>query len=322
MKTTANFDSGRFDVPGATRAASRVGLMVLVAVGFGLAGGGFWYWRQAQQPVVETVAAPAPSVVLSEPTRKILAGLNAPVELRLFIPREISVLPEALGGYVTRVESLLAEYERAAAGKLRIIKSDPQSDAAAKVAAGAAGVVPFTTEAGEVVYLGLTVGSGARIESIAPLAPEWEAALESDVSRAIRRVTAGSVTAVSVGATTPASPTPIDPAISEELLRTFPNLATQSFEEAAKVLRERALEEFKSAAAVMQAKVAVAQKALAEAQANKSEADQQAARKVFQDVQAEQTDKLKAITARLQERIEVLVRLKGPTSAPAAAKQP
>jgi hypothetical protein len=66
--------------------------------------------------------------------------------------------------------------------------------------------------------------------------------------------------------------TPIDPALSEELLRTFPDLATQSFEAVAKVMRERTLEEFKIAAAEMQTKVGEAQKALAEAQANKSEA--------------------------------------------------
>lgn len=322
MKTTADSGNIKFEGRGATRAASRVGLVVLLAAGFALAGGGFWYWRQAPRSVVETVAAPAPSVVLSAPTLKILAGLGAPVELRFFVPTEVSALPAALRDYVTRVESLLAEYERVAAGQLRVRKSDPQFDAAAKAAAGAAGVVPFASESGEIVYLGLTVGNGARIEAITPLAPEWEAALESDVSRAIGRVAANPASAVrSVGAT-PAAPAPIDPVISEELLRTFPNLAAQTFDDTAKVLRERTLVEFKTAVAEMQLKVAAAQQALAAAQANNSEASQQAALKSFQEVQAGQTEKLKAITARLQERLEVLERLKTAPPSPGAAPQP
>ena len=90
----------------------------------------------------------------------------------------------------------------------------------------------------------------------------------------------------------------------------FPDLSSQSFDDAAKVLRENALEEFKTAATTMQTKVAVAQKALAEEQANNNEAAQHSALKVFQEVQSEQADKLKAITARLQERITVLELLK------------
>jgi hypothetical protein len=48
------------------------------------------------------------------------------------------------------VAALLAEYERVAAGKVRVLKNDPQTDAAAKVAAGAAGVVPFASANGEI----------------------------------------------------------------------------------------------------------------------------------------------------------------------------
>ena len=175
MKTTANFDSGRFDVPGHSRGQPRGTDGLFVAVGFGSLG---WFLVLA--------AGAAAGCGNRQPRRPVwscpnLPGRFLPDLMRQWncgLPREISVLPEALGGYVTRVESLLAEYERAAAGKLRIIKSDPQSDAAAKVAAGAAGAhMPFTTEAGEVVYLGLTIGSGAD-RVVAPLRagngkPRW-----------------------------------------------------------------------------------------------------------------------------------------------------
>lgn len=295
---------------GSATAAVQLRWLVIGAIIF-LVAGGWFYWRQTKQPVVEVVVPVAPGVTLSESTTRILSGLDSAIELRLFAPAADAVLPADLGGYLARVESLLAEYERVAAGKLRLVKSDPQTDRAAKAAAGAAGVVPFASESGEIVYLGLTVGAGARIESIAPLAPEWEAALESDVSRAIARVTAKQITrSVAAANQSPATPAPIDPVISEELLRAFPDLAAQPFDAVAKIMRERTLEEFKIAAAETQAKVTEAQKSLAEAQAQKSEAAVLAAQKILQRVQADQTGKLNGITAQLQERITVLEQLK------------
>ena len=120
----------------------------------------------------------------------------------------------------------------------------------------------------------------------------------------------------------PATPAPIDPAISEELLKRFPDLTSRSFDETAQVLREGAMEEFKTAAIEMQAKVQGAQQQLAAARKNKSEAEQQAALKAFQEVQAEQVHKLKQIAAQLQERIVVLQRLKDTSAPPAPPQSP
>jgi hypothetical protein len=238
MKTAMNKKKLKSDFSFPTRASARTGLLVLLALGLGLAAGGVWYWRLSKSHVEESVEAPTPGIVLSQTTTRILAGLDTTINLNLFAPADASALPATLNGFVTRVESLLAEYERTAAGKLRVTKCDPQSDAAAKAAAGAAGVVPFASDNGEIVYLGLTVGNGAHIESISPLAPEWEAALESDVTRAIQRVSTKTVVKTQMVNQNPAQPLPIDPAISEELLRMFPDLASQSFDDAAKVLRE------------------------------------------------------------------------------------
>jgi len=323
MKKVTNSNSFNMNRPAAARAAGRVGLLAFVALILILAGGGLWYWRSSQPRAVEPVEASATSGVLSETTTRILAGLDSPIDLRLFAPSDVSALPSALAGYVSRVKGLLAEYESAAAGKVRVSKRDPQTDKTAKAAAGAAGIVPFASENGEIVYLGLTVGNGARVETVSPLAPEWEAALESDISRAISRVTASAAAATArPGAPTPAAATPVDPAISEELLKTFPDLASRSFDDAAQVLRESAFEQFKAAAIEMQAKVQLAQQALAAARQNKSEAEQQAALKAFQEIQAEQANKLKAIAARLQERIVVLQRLKETSAPPAPPQSP
>jgi hypothetical protein len=319
MKTVTN-SSNKIRSATTTRAASRVGSLVFLALGLAMTGGGLWYLRLKQQPTAGGVETSGSSGVLSENTARILAGLTAPIDVRFFAPADVSALPAALGGYVTRVESLLAEYKRVADGKVRVSQRDPQTDPAAKAAAGAAGVVPFASENGAIVYLGLTVGNGARVETIAPLAPEWEAALESDLSRAILRVTATTAAPTQRDNQTPAPPAPIDPAISEELLKVFPDLATRSLEDAAQVLRETALEEFKSAVLEMQAKVQIAQKTLVAARQNKSDTEQRAALKAYHQVQSEQDAKLKEIPARLQQRLTALQRLKDASAAPAPAQ--
>lgn len=309
MKNIANNTPGKNDYRAGCQAASRLGVVMLLAAGVLLAGGGYWFSQRAKQPSAEVISDTPPSFVLSESTRKILANLTTPIEVWFYVPAEAVALPENLRGYITRVGNLLAEYERGAEGKFRVSRTDPQTDAAAKKAASVAGVVPFASETGEIVYLGLTVGNGARIESITPLAPEWEAALESDISRAIQRVTK-TATGAAGAARGEVQPAPIDPMVSEQLLRLFPNLKTRSYDDMAQELRVAALEEFKAATTELQTKVSAAQQTLAEAQANKSEAEQQQALKNFQQVQAEQAEKLKGITAWLQERLTALQQLK------------
>lgn len=312
MKTATNLRPKNHAHRATCHAASRLSVLLLVGVGGVLALGGYWFSNRTRQVPVETAAeSPAP-VSLSASTQKILTGLTASIEIRFFAPDDAVTLPENLRSYITRVAQLLAEYERVAAGKLHVRRSDPQTDAAAKTAASAAGVLPFASATGEIVYLGLTVGTGTQLEAIAPLAPEWEAALESDLSRAIQRLT--SQTAVTKparpGGRTAAQPEPINPATSEQLLKMFPDLASRSYDSMAQELRTATLEEFKTATADLQSKVSAAQQALADAQANKDAAAQQEAWQNFQRVQAEQAEKLKGITAWLQERLTVLQRLK------------
>jgi hypothetical protein len=134
--------------------------------------------------------------------------------------------------------------------------------------------------------------------------------LESDLSRAIARVSASVTTPTLPVAAVSGTATPIDPALSEELVRTIPDLDSRSYDDAAKILREASLAEFTAAVREMQTKVQETQKEMA-AQGNKSEADQQAAMRQLQQVQSEQSRKLSEITARLQARLQVLERLKG-----------
>jgi hypothetical protein len=309
----------------ATRAASRLPLVLVLAAGLLLAGVGFWFAQRTRPTLAETAAettgAPAPRV-LSEMTQQILARITTPLEVRFYAPADGVALPENLRGYIGRVATVLAEYERVAAGKLRVQRHDPQTEAAAKTTAAAAGIRPFASETGEIVYLGLTVGNGARSEVIAPLAPEWEAALESDLSRAIQRLNALPPAPATTRTTTrrETESAPIDPALRAQLEKLFPDLQTRSYDDMAQELRLAALEEFKAGVAELQSKVAAAQQTLAAAQANKGAVEQQEALQQLQRVQAEQAEKLKGITAWLQARLTVLQQLKAAPELPVPAR--
>ena len=83
-----------------------------------------------------------------------------------------------------------------------------------------------------------------------------------------------------------------------------------SVEEGTRILREAALKDFTTAANEMAAQVKEAQQRLAQVQNGGSDADQQAAMKHLQQVQAKQTEKLNQIASRSKAQIDALQQLK------------
>ena len=290
-------------------AGARIIGLVMVALALGLAGGAYFYYRHVKREMPAINDQPA-GVRLSDATQTILQGLDSPVDITFYAPSDFAALPQALGDFATRAQQLLSEYERVGQGKIRVIQSDPASSNSSRVAANAAGVLPFAGNNGSICYLGITIARGNQKETMPQLSPDWEAALESDLSRAIARVSTSMATPALPVAQVSGIAAPIDPAISEELVRSIPNLDSRSFADAAQILREASMAEFTAAVREMQTKVQETQKELT-AQHNKSDADQQAATRQLQEVQTEQSKKLNEITARLQARIAVLERLKG-----------
>ena len=65
---------------------------------------------------------------LSEGTRKVLAGLEEPVRLRLFLSRKPAIRLPSISSYAKRVQELLGEYVHAANGKLVLTVIDPSAD--------------------------------------------------------------------------------------------------------------------------------------------------------------------------------------------------
>jgi ABC-type uncharacterized transport system len=305
---------------GNVQASSRAILLVAMSLVMGAVLTLGWYFQKQSNGRNAASSDGVFSGELSDATKGILQNLKSSVEVRLYVTSDPARLSESLRGFVSRVQVLLGEYDRFSEGRIKIVNLDPQTDAAAKASAGDLGILPFSAEGEGICYLGIAVICGKQKEVMPQLAAEWEAAFESDLSRAIARVSSQRFVSAPTVSQTATTPTPIDTVVSEELLKTFPDLESMTFDQAADKLRESALEELKSATVEMQKKVQAAQQNLAEARETKSSSEQGFALKEFQRVQSEQAENLKQITARLQERIVVLQRLKTSGNHPSPSK--
>jgi hypothetical protein len=206
------------------------------------------------------------------------------------------------------VDRLLSEFQSANGDKIHVTRNLSTSETTAG-AASADGIPPFNLDKGDACFLGITVASGERKESLSQLQPEWEPALEFDLARAILQVTAVPASAVvKAGA-------PVSPEVTNEIVRLIPNLKSTSLEDGTRILREAAFKEFTTTGAQMEDQIKAAQQKLSEAQNNGSEAEQQTAMKHLQQVQLEQGEKYKQIAARLQIELAVFGQMK---AAPAA----
>jgi ABC-type uncharacterized transport system involved in gliding motility auxiliary subunit len=124
---------------------------------------------------------------LSEGTKKILRGLDAPVKLKLYVSRGEGV-PVQLRSFAQRVDDLVAEFRSVAGGKLIVEKFDPTPDGEYEDQAQLDGIEPQQLFSGEQFYLGLAVSQLDRKQAIPAISPQRERLLEYDIVRAIARV--------------------------------------------------------------------------------------------------------------------------------------
>jgi len=242
-------------------------------------------------------AAPA---ALSETTLGVLQRLNGVVEIRFYCLLDKTVVSDSLQAFANRLDQLLSAYESSANGKLKVSRINSQGYANVN-AAVTDGIKEFNSDKGP-CFLGLMVSYAGQKETLALLAPEWEAALEADVTRAIARVAesgAGLPPATAPVANTPAF---------EAMKLSLTNLDAVSLEEGTRILREAALNEYAQAAKEMETKLKEAQQRVASAGTNPSTAE--AAMKQLQQLQREQTAKLTEIAARAQQQIQALQQYK------------
>ena len=286
----------------------RINILVLVFCSIAVVVGALWFYGTTKRGTTDASSETdgQQHITLSDSTKNVLKRLDSPVKIRFYAlldPASVSTSVQAFAG---RVDQLLSEYQREADGKIEVTQYNSRSDInAAAVAAAADGFKPFNLDKGDACYFGLAVAQAERKESLPQLAPEWEQALEFDLTRAIERVASSKHLSHSL-----ANKSSADPAVTEEVKRTIPNFASVSVEEGTRILRAAAVKDFKATVAAMDIQVKEAQQSLSQAQNGGSEAEQQAAMKHLQQVQSEQTEKLKQIAARSSAQIEALRQLK------------
>jgi hypothetical protein len=265
----------------------------------GVALSAWWFMRApARGPgAPESAGAPA----LSEATRAVLQRLGSPVEIRFYSLLDASSASETVQAFSGRVDQLLTQYEQAAAGKLKVSRSQILSSASAN-AALADGMRPFNLDKGDGCYLGIAVVYAKQRESLSTLAPEWEQALEPDLTRAIARAVAGDAAAPVARAA--------DTATLATVKRLIPNVDSISVDEGRRVLGEASFAGFKQEAQEMETKLKAAQARFLQAQADQSEAGQEAARKEIQQIQADQLASLRRLTAASQGQMNALQQIK------------
>ena len=278
-----------------------------LALGFfllGIAASAIWFYRASHHRSA-TATGSSEGVgtgPLSEGTLAVLKRLGSPVELRFYSLLDPATTSDSLRSFSGRVEQLLSLYQQAAKGQLKVTRFTSLADSSQ--AAVGDGLRAFNADKGDACFLGIAlVGTGHK-EALAQLSPDWESALESDLSRALARL---------IDASAPARPaaTPrVDAATIDEVKRKMPNLETVSLEDGAQLLRDAAVSDMKATLADTDAKIKEAEQRLTQAQTGGSDADKQAALKNLQQAQAAQTEKLKQIADRTAAQVEALKKLK------------
>ncbi len=288
------------------QAGTRTIVLLLVLCLLGVAASAFWLYSAAKRgPGVAGGQAGTPSGIrLSDSTKAVLDRLNSPLEIRFYVLLDPATLPDSVITFAGRVGRLLSAYQQAANGKVKVTSITSQSDANANAAA-ADGITAFNRDKGEVCYLGVTLVLNGRKETLPHLSPEWEQALESDLTRAIERLLetprpAGAAAAVPQTNTN----------ALQEVKALIPDVAAVSVEEGKRILREASLKDFTVIAKEMQAQVKDAEQRLAQARNGGTEAEQQAARNHLQQVQAEQDKKLRQVAAESKAQIDAFLQLK------------
>jgi ABC-type uncharacterized transport system involved in gliding motility auxiliary subunit len=125
---------------------------------------------------------------LSQGSQRIVQKLDTPVEIRFYYSKDNASTPVYLRTYAQEVEDLLAEFQQASRGKIKIVKLDPKPDSDAEDSARLDGVEGQTVNLNDKVYLGLAVSCLDAKTAIPFLSPGRESLLEYDISRAISSV--------------------------------------------------------------------------------------------------------------------------------------
>lgn len=274
-------------------------LCVFVVAGF--AGGVYWQHRRAA--LSETTIEAVPSTGLSENTTRLLANLETPVEIRFYALFNAGNENRDRRSFAARVGDLLAAFEQAASGRISVVRHSAWSEEATRNA-GANGILPQNLDKGDPFYLGVALLAGTHRETLPQLLPEWEAALEFDLARALGRLAKPAAAPRSADAEAEVA------AAREAVQRALPNLASLSLEEGRNLLRENGRKEFEAAVAVMQKELQAVQERIVKAEADGDDAARQAGLQEQQQIRTRHTEKFRENARRIQAQVEALEQMR------------
>jgi hypothetical protein len=246
----------------------------------------------------------APPIALSENTKAVLGRLDAPMEIRFYALLDAATVPGSVSAFAGRVGQLLSAYQQQAGGKIKVTSVNLQSNAGAN-AAVADGISAFNQDKGDACYLGIALVLNGKKEELPHLSPEWEQALEPDLTRAIARLLDATR-----ASTAPIAVDQMNTNAIEEVKALIPDLSTVSVVAGKQILQDAAYKDFAAAAKEMQTQIKEAEQRVTQAQNGGSDAEQQAALKHLQQVQAEQAEKLQQIAAKSKAQIDGFQQLK------------
>jgi len=281
-------------------------LTVVCCLLLGLAIGVWWARRGATAagPNAPSTSEGSIAITLSQATRTALSGLKSPVEIRYFSLSGVTGTPESIRAFAHRVDQLVAQYQQQAPDRIKLSRFAADSPEAQE-AARADGIKPFNAEERNACYLGFAVSANGRKEIIPELSPEWEGAVEADLTRAIVRVANAPPLP---GA--PSAPSPPSPAVFDQVRKVIPDPGAVSLDDGIHILQQASLVDFKAAVQKMEQDVKAAQQQLALAQQSGSTSDQQAAMKHLQQLQAENAEALRLLSVNAQAQIDAFRSLK------------
>jgi ABC-type uncharacterized transport system involved in gliding motility auxiliary subunit len=129
---------------------------------------------------------------LSQGSKQVLKEIDEPINLYFFFSDKASKNMTSLRNYANRVESLLAEYETFANGKLKLQVLDPQAFSEQEDQADQFGLTAANIGvAGEAIYMGLAATNALDEQKvIAFFDPQKEGFLEYEISKLIYQLSA------------------------------------------------------------------------------------------------------------------------------------
>ncbi len=127
---------------------------------------------------------------LSQGTRNILAGLDEPITLRLYLSQKLASNFPDINSYSVRVKELLEQYQRVSNGKITLEIIDPEPFSAQEDRAVGYGLQGIPVEGGtDTFYFGLAGTNSTDKQQVIPfLQPDRADFLEYDLTKLIYRL--------------------------------------------------------------------------------------------------------------------------------------